>query len=77
MRRKEAIRYVCIFKNTLKVGVFKEKTRVCKFIGVSASTFLRNFKGGIYETDEFIVKYPDEFQEKSDRGDKYMRNLRK
>lgn len=62
-------------KETYKVGVFKEKSQVCTFIGVSYSTLLRHFNGGVWETDKFIVKYPEIFQIKSDRGDKKGRNL--
>lgn len=77
MKRKQKEYYIVIEKISLKIGVFVEKTQVSKYLNVSYKTFLRNFKGGIWETEDFVVKHPDEFQEKSSRGDKLGRNFTK
>jgi hypothetical protein len=75
MYRKQEQLYVVVYKKTLKVGVFKEKSQVCDFLGVSYMTMYRNFHGGVWENDKFIVKYADEIQLKSFRGDKRGKNL--
>jgi hypothetical protein len=75
MYKKETTVYVVVHKNTLKVGVFIEKSQVCDYLGISKMTFYRNFVGGWWETDQFIVKYPEKVLLKTARGDKRGRNL--
>lgn len=67
--------YAVVNKNTLKVGVFLEKSQVCEYIGVSTYTLNKGFIEGRYENDTYCVQMVDEIRLKSARGDKYGRNL--
>ena len=70
MRKKEKKVYVVLWKSTLKVGIFTEKRAISEWLGVNESTVHRNFNSGVWETDEFIVKIPEECILKSKRGGK-------
>lgn len=67
--------YAAVCKKSLKVGVFLEKSQVCKYINVTVYYFDKNFVGGKYENETHCVQFVDQILIKSLRGDKKGRNL--
>jgi|694.fasta_scaffold82190_1 hypothetical protein len=73
--RNFKVYYAVVNKNTLKVGVFLEKSQVCEYISKSLYTFNKGFVGGKYEDLVYCVQFVDEMRLKSARGDHSGRNL--
>lgn len=60
--------YIVINKKTKESAIFKDKTHLCEYIGLSTKTILRNEHEKYYERGNFIVYFPQNIQIKSARG---------
>lgn len=75
MYKTNDVFYGVVNKTTLKCAVFKEKSQVCDYLGLSKMSFYRNFRHGQWDTGDYMVTFVEKIQLKSARGDHSGRNL--